>query len=178
MSQLLETLEHRRSQRRYTGEPIEKELLDQIVKAGNLAPSSRNLRPVEIIVITDPEMLEKISHSREYGAKHVANAGACIVVIGNAELSDTWIEDCTIALSYMNLMADHLGLGSCWIQGRNRDADAKTSTEDYLRELLDFPETFRLEGMLAIGHIRDHLPAHTPTTDNVFYEDFNNKEEQ
>lgn len=170
MSQLMQIFAHRRSQRRYTDEPIEKEHLDQIVKAGNLAPSSRNLRPVEIIVVTSRHTMEKIAQSREYGAKHVAQAGAVIVVVGNAELSDTWIEDCTIALSYMNLMADHLGLGSCWIQGRGRDKDASTTTEEALRDILHFPETYKLEGMLAIGHIADHLPAHTPTTDNVFYE--------
>ena len=41
----LDLLKQRRSYRKYTVEPVEKELLDKIVEAGLLAPSGRNIKP-------------------------------------------------------------------------------------------------------------------------------------
>jgi len=61
------------------------------------------------------------------------------------------VEDCSIAMSNMHLMADALGLGSCWIQGRLRETAEGKSTEDYCRELLGVPENFALEAILSIG---------------------------
>ena len=40
----------------------------------------------------------------------------------------------------MHLMADALGLGNCWIQGRCREAENGQSTECFCRELLGVPE--------------------------------------
>ena len=51
----------------------------------------------------------------------------------------------------MHLMAESLGVGSCWIQGRLRQAADGRSTEEYLAELVGIPEGHRLEAMLSIG---------------------------
>ena len=53
---LLDLLKQRRSYRQYTGEPVEKELLDRIVEAGLLAPRGRNITPEELNVVTDPKL--------------------------------------------------------------------------------------------------------------------------
>ena len=50
---LLRLMRNRRSVRAYTGERLPEETLDQIVRAGLLAPSSRNIRPVELIVVDE-----------------------------------------------------------------------------------------------------------------------------
>ena len=47
-------------------------------------------------------------------------AGACIIVLGNEDKTDVWVEDCSNVILTMHYMASSLGLGSCWIQGRNR----------------------------------------------------------
>lgn len=47
----------------------------------------------------------------------LAGAKAAILVFADPEKTDVWTEDCAIAMSNMHLMAHHLGLGSCWIQG-------------------------------------------------------------
>ena len=51
-------------------------------------------------------------------------------------LSDVWIEDCSIAAIIVHLAAESLGLGSCWIQVRNRQHNAETTSEDYVRDVL------------------------------------------
>lgn len=89
------------------------------------------------------------------------NAGCAILVFANPEKTDVWVEDCSIAMSNMHLMADSLGLGSCWIQGRLREAENGESTEAYCRKLLNVPEEYLLEAILSVGVLNEHPKAHT-----------------
>lgn len=157
---LLEMMQNRRSVRKYTGEPIGDEKLKEILQAGLLSASSRAFRPWEFLVVRDKEMLEKMASCRDGAANMLKWADAAIVVIADADKSDVWIEDCSIVMSNMHLMADSLGVGSCWIQGRLRITAEGGSTEDYLRELLGFPENLKLEAILSLGMPEKHAPAY------------------
>ena len=160
----LDLLKHRRSIRQYKEEAVSKEALEAIVEAGLLSPSGRNIRPWELIVVQKKETLEKMSECRVGSAKMLAGASAAIVVIADPEKTDVWTEDCSIVMSNMHNMAHDLGLGSCWIQGRLRTATtadsgtASVTTEDYVRECLDFPEGYKLEAILSLG-----MPAEEKT---------------
>ena len=65
-------------------------------------------------------------------------------------------------MANMHLMASALGVGSCWIQGRGREAIDGETTEDFLRRILQFPAECRLEAILALGMPDEELPARTP----------------
>lgn len=149
--ELLDALKKRRSIRRYTEEAVSNEALQKVLEAGLLSPSGRSIRPWELIVVRDRETLKKMAECRTGAAQMLANASAGIVVLGDEEKSDVWVEDCSIVMAYMHLMADSLGLGSCWIQGRLREAPGGESTEEYLRSLLGYPEGMRLEAILSLG---------------------------
>ena len=82
------------------------------------------------------------------------------VVQGDESRSDVWVEDCSVAMANMHLMADGLGLGSCWVQGRLRQAADGRSTEDFVRSLLGFPEPLRLEAILTLGIPAQHPEPH------------------
>lgn len=155
--ELLELMEHRRSVRAYTGEPIPEESLKKILQAGLLSPSGRNIRPWELIVVRDKDTLNKISRCREHGPGMIAGADAAIVVVADPTQQDVWTEDCSIVMAYMHLMADSLGVGSVWVQGRLRQAPDGRMAEDYLRDLLGYPENFKLEAILSLG-----MPAMHP----------------
>ena len=157
--EFLDFLKQRRSYRKYTGEPVKKELLDQIVEAGLLAPSGRNIKPEELIVVTDPELLTQLSQCRKAGSQMLEGAGACIIVLGDEDKTDVWVEDCSNVILTMHYMASSLDLGSCWIQGRNRVSSTEDSTEDYIRNMFHFPKNLRLEALLSIGHIDQTLPS-------------------
>ena len=79
------------------------------------------------------------------------NANAAIVVIADESKTDVWVEDCSIAMSNMHLAASTLGIGSCWIQGRLRQAPDGRTTEEYLRDILGYPKEYCLEAVLSIG---------------------------
>ena len=158
---LLNVMQKRRSVRTYTEEAVTEEKLTCILQAGLLSASGKAIRPWEFIVVRNKEALKIMSQCRVAGSKMLASADCAIVVLGDEEKSDVWVEDCSVAMANMHLMADSLGVGSCWIQGRNREASDGKRTEEYLRELLDFPENFRLEAILSLGMPRMHPKMRT-----------------
>ncbi len=161
---LLEIMRNRRSVRKYTGEHIEDEKIEKVLQAGMLSASAKARRPWEFIVVRDKDTLEKMALARTHGAAMLKGADAAVVVIADTEKIDVWVEDCSAVMSNMHLMADWLGLGSCWIQGRLRMAaepdaasgQAGETTEEYLRKLLGFPENYALEAMLSLGMPDSH----------------------
>jgi nitroreductase len=172
---LIEIMKNRRSVRKYTSEPVEQQKINQILQAGLLSASGRAKRPWEFIVVTEHETLEKLSHCRQGSAKMLDGAGAAIIVIGNTEKADTWIEDCSIAMSNMHLMAANLGLGSCWIQGRMRESEQGIPTDEFVRSIIGYPENFSLEAILSIGCIDVSPEGYSLDSlefDKVHYEKF------
>ena len=155
--ELLDVMLHRRSVRQYLPGEIPEEDLLKILQAGLLSPSSRAVRPWELIVIRNQETLQQLSGCRNAPVKMLREGVCAIAVVANATLLDVWVEDCSIVMSNMHLMADALELGSCWIQGRCRETAEGQSTEEYCRNLLGVPENFALEAILSIG-----VPAERP----------------
>ncbi len=153
---LLEIMRHRRSVRKYTGEPISEENLKMILQAAMLAPSGRSRRPWEFVVVRDKGTLSKLAGCREHGAEMLKGADCAIVVLGDESKTDVWTEDCCNAMENMYLMASSLGVGCCWIQGRMRKVSEDCTTEQYVRNLLGVPENYRLEATMSLGMPAEH----------------------
>ncbi len=158
---LFDLMYKRRSVRKYTDENIPQDKLEKIVKSGLLGATGRNTHSPEFIVVRDKVMLEKLSHARVGAAKMLASASAAVVTIGNTEKTDTFVEDASIALENMHLTAFSLGIGSCWIQGKGREAENGESTETYVRNLLGFPENYSLIAILSLGVPNELKGAYT-----------------
>ena len=157
--EFLNILQKRRSVRSYSGEPVPMEMLNMILEAGMLAPSGRAIRPYELIVVRDKQKLIGLSGCRKGGAaRMLAGADLAVVVVGDEEKSDTWTEDCSVVMENMHLMASALGVASCWIQGRGREAMDGETTEDFARALLQFPQECRLEAILSLGMPEEDWP--------------------
>ena len=156
----LEILLNRRSVRRYTGESLPDEALKKILRAGLLSPTGRNTRSWEFVVLQEPEKLKQLSGCRDGAANMLEKAGCAVLVFGDSRKTDTWEEDCSIAMSNMHLMAESLGFGSCWIQGRLRKTADGRTTEEFCRELCSVPEFYRLEAVLSIGVTEQHPEPH------------------
>lgn len=157
MTELLELMRTRRSVRQYTDAVIDDAQIKQILSAALLAPSGHSKYPCEFIVVKNRETLEKMSHCRVGVAKMLTNAAVAVVVIADRDKSDTIIEDCSVAMMNMELMATSLGIGNCWIQCRGREAEDNSPSEDYLRGILHFPDNYACQSILSLG-----IPAKTP----------------
>ena len=173
--EILEIFKNRRSVRQYTGDEIPAEKLEKVLKAGLTSASGRAKRPWEFIVVKDKNTLQTMQNCRAAGAKMLAEADCAIVVIADPDKTDVWVEDSSIAMANMHLAADALGLGSCWIQGRLRDSADGISTETFLRNLLHFPSSYRLEAILSLGVPASHPAAYEDKDlpmEKIHYEKF------
>ncbi len=156
--ELLEMMRNRRSVRHYTGEPVPEDKLQMILQAGLLSASAKGARPWELVVVRKKETLAKLALSRDNAANQrmTSEADVAIVVLCDSEKADTWVEDGSIVLTNMHLMADALGLGSCWLQGHFRTAANGQTACDYVHELLNIPAKYKLIGSLLVGIPAQH----------------------
>lgn len=152
MSNYFDLLKNRRSCRLFTGEPVDKEAVCNIMRAALMSPSGHRYNPWEFILVEDKEMLKSLSVSKAQGAALLEGAAMAVVVIGDTEKTDVWIEDCSIATIIMQLAAQELGLGSCWVQIRRRTDAEGNLAEDNVRKLLGVPEKYAVLSIVAIGH--------------------------
>jgi len=170
-----ELIETRRSIRKFSSRPVEKEKIDRLIEAALRAPSSRDFRPWRFIVVDDPALLKKLSEAKPHGAAFLKNATLGMVVCGDTTASDVWVEDCAIASTFIHLAAHDLGLGSCWIQIRKRDHSPEKTADTYIRDLLDIPDTLSVESIIAIGYPDEAKPGHKKQSlayDKVFVNGF------
>lgn len=159
--ELIDVMLKRRSTRKFNDEPVTREELDKILQAALLAPTSMNRKPCNFMVIERKETLTDLANSKDHGAGLIDGADKAIVVVADTMVADTWIEDSSIALTYMHLMATELGLGSCWVQIHLRSKNGKDS-EEIVRDILKIDDHYRVVGIMALDHSDDIPPAHEP----------------
>jgi len=144
-------LKKRRSVRTFLDKPVEKEKIDQLIGTLQYLPSSRSLFPTEFIVVDDKELLKKLALCRDHGTSSLENAPLAIVVIADSIKSDVWVEDASIASTFLLLSAVDLGLAACWIQIRKRKKGA-ISSDGIIGDLLNIPPNFSIETIIAVGY--------------------------
>ena len=71
---MIDLLKNRRSIRKFTEEKVSKEALEKILKAGLLAPSSMNKKPVEFVVIEDRQTILKLEKCKKFGTVAIKKA--------------------------------------------------------------------------------------------------------
>ncbi len=153
-------IQKRRSIRKFETKEVEAEKIDRLIEAALRAPSSMGSKPWEFIIVSDREVLAKLSMAKQHGASFLKNAPLAIVVCADPDKSQVWIEDASIASIFIHLAAESMGLGSCWIQIRKRMHDNTTTSEAYVSQLLNIPEGKRVESIIAVGYPDEGKPPH------------------
>ncbi len=152
MDNLSALMHQRRSIRKYTDATLSPELIRELMTAALMAPSSKRSTPWEFILVDDPEIKAALGRCRAANSAFVEKAPLIVVVVADTEKTDVWVEDASIAASYLQLQVAEKGLGSCWVQLRLRQTAEGVPTEDYVRSLLNLPEKFGVLCMVAIGY--------------------------
>ena len=154
--ELKEILKKRRSTRKFLPTAPEQEKLQRIVDMALTAPSSRNTRSTRLMVVTDKTLLEKMSQMRDYGSAFMKDATAAIVVMGDKEASDLWLDNCVITATILQLAVVDEGMASCWVHVNDRpclkDEPEGAKADDYLRELLDLPARYGILCAVTLGY--------------------------
>jgi nitroreductase len=157
---ILPLIQKRRSIRKYRSKPVESDKIHALVEAALRSPSSMGYHPWEFIVVEDPGLLAKLSTAKPHGSAFLKNAALGIVVCADPERSAVWVEDASIACIFIQLTAESLGLGSCWIQIRERMHDEAKTAEAYITEVLNIPKKLKVEAMIAIGYPDEQKAPH------------------
>lgn len=150
--ELFETIEKRRSVRKYKNTPVEKEKINQILNAARLAPSWKNMQCWKFLVLESQEkrnaVLSAIPDANPC-KKGIAQAPVIILVCANPQESETdhgidyYVADAAIAFEHICLAATALGLGTCWVAWLN---------EKELKNNLKIPDNIRIIGLTPLGY--------------------------
>ena len=161
MVEMLDLLYKRRSCRKFKDRAVEADKKEKLLQAAQLAPTGRNIRAWEFVLVEERETLQKLGNCRNPKQPFLPETPLAIVVLGNPQKTDLWIEDAAIASIVIQLEAESLGLGSCWVQIRQRESNQGMSSEAYVRNLLGIPEDLAVLSIIAVGYPETALPAHT-----------------
>ncbi len=158
----------RRSVRKFSDRKVEREVIEELMAMVAKAPSSRNSHSTHFMVVSNPELLEKISEMRDYGSAFVKNAPAAIVVMGDTQKTDLSEVNCAISTTLMQLAITSMGLSSCWVhvadRARKQAEPEGAKADDYIREILPIPATSDILCVVALGY-SDFEPKPLPEYD-------------
>lgn len=152
MENFSELIKRRRSMRKFTGEELTQDEVVSLLKAALMSPTSKRSNSWQFVVVDDKSTLELLSKCKEEGASFLKDAAVGIVVLGDPLASDVWIEDASVASIMIQLQAEDLGLGSCWIQVRERYTATGMSADEFVHGVLDIPLQLQVLSIIAVGH--------------------------
>lgn len=163
-----EVISKRRSVRKFSSRAVEREVIESILESAITAPSSRNSHSTSFMVVTRPEILERIAQMRDYGSAFVKGAPAAILVLGDRTKTDLSEVNCAISATVLQLAITDAGLSSCWVHvaGRpQKQAEPEGAQAiEVVRELLPIPVECDVLCVVAFGY-SDFEPAPLPEFD-------------
>ena len=143
-----ETIQKRRSIRKYKTKPVEPEKIQKLLEAARLGPSAANRQPCHFIVVTDEKA--KASLSEAYNQEWFLRAP--VIIVGCADPEEAWGKrfggeywkvDAAIAMQNIVLTATELELGTCWIAAFK---------EKPVKKALKIPNNVKVVAMTPVGY--------------------------
>jgi nitroreductase len=144
MNEVIRVLKERRSIREYLPKPIPKEILEDIIDCGRLAPSANNVQPWLFVVVTEEGGKKELASMATYG-KFIASAAACVAVFCEKD-NNHLVEDGAAATENIIIAAKAYGIDSCWVAGYQRNYS------EAVRKLLGVPEKYTLISLVSLGY--------------------------
>jgi nitroreductase len=141
-----EVIKSRRSIRKYSEKNIEKEKLQRILEAARLAPSAMNRQPYKFYVISDKEVISKISSAcNQNWTAPVMIALVCYPKEAwvRADGEDYWKVDASLAINQLSLAAHAEGLATCLVAAFK---------ENEVKEILKLSLDSRVLLLLPLGY--------------------------
>lgn len=149
---LEEAIYKRRTIRRFKQDPIPIEILKKLIDYGRVAPMGNNIQSIEFIIVTAPEMREKIFPLTAWAGslspeQRIPEEGrrptAYILVLVNSEIKKVADADEAAAVQNILLGATSKGIGTCWMGSINRPK---------LKTLLEIPEKYDIMHIISLGY--------------------------
>ena len=149
---IMETLNTRRTYRRFAQKPVPQDVVNDMIEALRLSSCGANRQAVKLVVVQSPEMVEKVHPLVKWAAYLPAEQGTpkanelptmYLAVVQNSSIPGDLNTDTGIALANITLAAWDKSVGSCIMGAINKPA---------LSELLGIAEPDKLAFMIALGY--------------------------
>jgi nitroreductase len=169
-NQTVETIVNRKSVREYLNREISPEIITDLLKAGMAAPSSRDRRPWQFIVVSDKAILSDLGR-KLMSASPLTKANKAIIVCGDTLLSDNcWFLDCAAATQNILLAAESMGLGAVWLAVYPYD-----DREAVVNETFQLPDNIRALTIVSLGYpLGNHSPKDKFDETKIHHNTWNN----
>lgn len=166
---VFEAVKTRRSVRRYKDISVEKEKLAMILEAARLSPSAKNNQPCHFVVVSDRAIRERLlpAYTREWFIEAPVIIVACSypdLAWSRMDGESYWKVDAAIAVQNMILVAQEIGLGTCWVAAFD---------EGKVKDALGIPKEVRVIAMVPLGYPAEHkgpVTERKPLEEIVHYE--------
>lgn len=144
-----DAIRSRRNVRSYEDRPIDDAHMERILEAGRRTPSSSNQQRWDFVVVTDKDLLERLSHVWR-GARHIPGSAATIALIApdeeEARVRESIAYDLGQVTMAIMLAAADVGVGS---------GHSSVHEQDLAREILGFPEGHMCGWLIGLGYPAD-----------------------
>ncbi|WP_378956180.1 nitroreductase family protein [Pelosinus sp. sgz500959] len=166
-------LRSRRSIRSYKETPVSREKLIDLVNIAHFSPSGHNLQGISYSIIDDRKLLDQavklvaeefekdnllsefIKPYREKGIDTILRGAPCLI-LATADINFLrGRENSIFSLTYLELYAPTLGLGSCWAGVFERIACRDNSP---LLTLFNIPKDKKITGAVMVGYPKYTYP--------------------
>lgn len=150
MEDTLTIIKKRRSIRKFTDQPVEREKIQLLLEAAMAAPSAMNALPWEFVVVTEKEVMDQFRRALMFAKM---NAPAAICVLGSSRMQKNkagdkfWVQDCSAATENILLAATALGLGSVWV-----GVHPVTIFSRQVSSILNLPKGVKPLNLIYIGY--------------------------
>ncbi len=160
----IRAINDRRSIRKFKNINIEKDIIDILLNAAQMAPSAGNVQGRDYIIVTNQEIKQRLVDAA-HNQKFIGQAPVVIIFVANIERSSKRyggrgllyaIQDATASIMNLMLIAHDLDLGTCWVGAFE---------EDYVRNILGIPANLKPVAIIPIGY-PDEFPI-TPQRMNL-----------
>lgn len=147
---------NRRSVRLFTNQPVTDELVREIIKAAQFAPSAMNKRGAEFVVLKDAAIKEKLFDATGTHIKQevVKTASVVLIPLIDTKLSLLPVADLSLAIENIFIQVAELGLGAFWKHIAAEEAEE-------VRKLLNIPEHYILLNAIPLGYPQNEVKPHT-----------------
>ena len=169
MNEAYKNLIERRSIR-YNNTKVSHDLIEQIVRAGQFAPSGMNRQIYAFVVVEDEELVARLSKMNAdamnsssdpfYGAKSL------IIVFADTN-APTYLYDGALAMGNLMNAANALGVDSCWIHRAKEVFETPEGKE--MKKTWGLPESYEGIGHCILGYREEEPGERAQRTSKVIY---------
>lgn len=151
---VLKEIINRRSIREFKPNPVPDSTIQEIIKAAQFAPTSRNNRSTEFIIVKEQNAKQKLYKTAIPEQEFIKEAPVIIVPVTNPGKTNQPVQDLALATQNIFLQATKLGLGTVW-------KNLKPPVAAEIKKILSIPEQSMIINMIPLGYSKEPAKPHT-----------------